>query len=276
MSWFLPWRRAEFRPLYPAAAPGPELVALAAAYFALPVPQVQTWYEEYQQVDQEQGYLRRFGEVETLCFAEAFLCYVAFAHFRPQRLVEIGTQAGKSTRRLLDMATRLGLPRRIVCYDLVDELVFCPRDEAELVLTDVTGHAAARVFTERQPQFVYLDARPYYLLRDVIQSFLQAPHCPLLAIHDCGPGLCNPQLRVAHDHPGGLDQETGGWERQVLAGLLGVSDPLSPALDDLRTATHHLRIFPTPHGLAFIQRLAPRPASPAPPPAPAAIAAPTA
>jgi hypothetical protein len=45
---------------------------------------------------------------------------------------------------------------------------------------------------------------------------------------------------------------TGVWERYVLAETFGIADPLDPALDDLETPSHRLRVFGTPHGLALI------------------------
>jgi hypothetical protein len=45
---------------------------------------------------------------------------------------------------------------------------------------------------------------------------------------------------------------TGFWERHVLTEVFGIDEPLSDHLDWLETATHWLRIFNTPHGLAVL------------------------
>jgi hypothetical protein len=84
----------------------------------------------------------------------------------------------------------------------------------------------------------------------------------LVAVHDCGRGLCNPAMAIPRDAE--VSSLTGVWERHILAELFGADGPLDPGLDAAETATHRLRIFDTPHGLALIapKAWAAAPASP--------------
>ena len=73
----------------------------------------------------------------------------------------------------------------------------------------------------------------------------------MLALHDCGRGLCNPRMAIARDDPN-VSSLTGVWERHVLGEAFGVADPLDPRLDATATDTHRLRVFDTPHGMAIV------------------------
>ena len=49
--------------------------------------------------------------------------YAVLATRRPSGpVVEIGTQYGRSTRRILDMIDLLGLDTRVICYDIHDDV----------------------------------------------------------------------------------------------------------------------------------------------------------
>ena len=87
-------------------------------------------------------------------------------------------------------------------------------------------------------------------LREAIVATMEQGRA-VLAVHDCGRGLCNPRMAIAEDDPG-VTSQTGVWERHVLADLFGVGDPLDPRLDAIESATHRMRIFDTTHGLALI------------------------
>jgi len=226
------------------------LVAGAASLFGRERSDVATLCRRYRVLHEEKGYARTLGELKTLCFEEAFLLCVAMETLRPRSAVEIGTQYGKSTRRILDMIAWLGVDCRLACFDTVDQVRFFRPAEAELVLTDVTGRFREQVLQARRPQLIFLDAHPYPLLKEVITATMAANDC-VLAIHDCGPGLCNPRMTLPRSNPN-VTSSTGVWERHVLAEIHDVDDPLSRKLDDLATPTYHLRIFETPHGLAFL------------------------
>jgi predicted O-methyltransferase YrrM len=226
------------------------LVEGAAALFGRTRSDIEELSRRYRAFHEEKDYARTLSELKTVCFEEAFLLGVALETIRPRSVVEIGTQHGKSTRRILDMIAWFGLDCRLVSFDIEDQVRFFRLDEAELVLNDVTGRFREEVLLTRQPQLIFLDAHPYALVKEVITATMAANDC-VLAIHDCGPGLCNPRMTLARDDPK-ITSMTGVWERHVLAEIHGVDDPLSPKLDELATSTYHLRIFQTPHGLAFL------------------------
>lgn len=227
------------------------LIAQAANYFQMPVEQVRQHYETYRQLHVRNRYTERFGERKTFCFEEAFLFYLAVLRLKPANIVEIGPYSGKSTRRIIDLLHFLELETKITCFDIEDNLQFVERNEVSLVIKDVTNDFINSVLTPISPDLIFFDARPYHLLHNVISEFVRwsQSHQALLAIHDCSPGLYNPTMRLAKDQPELVSSKTGVWERHVLAEVFAESPT---ALDDVRTPSHRLRIFETPHGLAMI------------------------
>jgi hypothetical protein len=147
----------------------------------------------------------------------------------------------------------------VVCFDLVDCVRhFKPAVEAELILADLTGRFRCDVLEKHQPGLIYLDVHARNLLSEAVAATLAHPSPCILAVHDCGRGLCNPRMTIARDDPN-VTSSTGVWERHVLAEALGVADPLDPKLDDMETPTHRLRIFDTRHGLGILSPRAPAP-----------------
>jgi Glycosyl transferases group 1 len=242
--------RIDYAPFIPDRVDQEALVEGTAQLFNLSKSDVEGLLQTYRACHEAKGYARTLGELKTLCFEEAFLLFVTLATLRPHTIVEVGTQHGKSTRRILDMLALLDLKCRVVCFDTVDQVQHFHPSEAELVLADVTGRFREDVLLAYQPQFVFLDVHPYHLLKEAITATLNAGDC-VLAIHDCGRGLCNPRMTLSTDDPN-VTSFTGVWERYVLAEVFGVDDPLSRRLDDIATPTHHLRLFDTPHGLGIV------------------------
>lgn len=228
-----------------------ELVAAVADAFGRPTSEIASLQAAYAALHAEKGYADRFGERKTLCFEEAFGLYAACALHRPRTLVEIGTQHGKSTRRILDLRDALELDTRIFCFDVVDSVQHFEPTEATLVLKDVTGSFTADVLEAHDPDVIYLDAHPYHLLRAVLTELIAWPKPVILAIHDCHRGICNPKMRISRETVD-ITTRTGVWERHVLAEVFGVPDPRSSALDALDTERHRLRVLPTRHGLALL------------------------
>jgi hypothetical protein len=213
--------------------------------------EVRGWFEEYEHLHRRQRYAQRFGERKTLNFEEAFAIYAVLAHRRPtQPVVEIGTQHGRSTRRILDMLKQLGLSNDVVCFDVADQVQDFEPDEAELRIEDLTGRFREVVMEGIEPSLVFLDAHPYHLTREVITEVLDRDVC-VLAIHDCGRALCNPNMAIEKDDPN-ITSATGHWERHVLCEVFGVEDPMSDDIDHQVTPTHALRILQTAHGLGLI------------------------
>jgi glycosyltransferase involved in cell wall biosynthesis len=240
-----------YQPFIPDRVDHDRLMREVADVLGVSYATARSHFDEYRSLHERQGYAATLGELKTLCFEEAYVLYVFLATRRPTTVVEIGTQYGKATRRLLDMQKALGLTGRIVTVDRTNEVCHFISDEAELLLVDLNGRVRFDVFERFHPDLVFLDAHPYALLKEVVtESLAHSPPC-VLALHDCGSGLCNPHMTVPKEDPN-VTSLTGIWERYVLAELFGVADPLSPQLDDASTATHRLRIFTTPHGLGLI------------------------
>ncbi len=205
----------------------------------------------YRKMHETEDYERRFGEKKTLCFEEAFIIYMLMKRLRPVRIVEIGTQYGKSTRKILDASRELELRSQVSCFDILDEVQFFAPDEATLVLSDLTGRFEEVVMTGIRPDFIFLDARPYHLLKEVIGSVLMRhPGCTL-AIHDCAPELCRREMNISKDDAE-VTSETGIWERHVLAELFHYANPLAIGLSDVEVRGRRMRIFSTQHGLAVL------------------------
>lgn len=227
------------------------LMKQASAYFQMPIEQVRDHYVAYRQFHSQNNYEQRFGERKTFCFEEAFLFYLAALRIRPTQIVEIGPYSGKSTRRIIDLLHFLNLETKVTCFDIEDHLQFVERHEVSLIIKDVTNNFVATVLTPIAPDLIFLDARPHALLHTVISEFViwSQTHPALLAIHDCTPGLYNPHMRIAKDRPEIVSSQTGVWERHVLAEVFAAPHT---AIDNLKTPSHHLRVFGTPHGLAMI------------------------
>ncbi len=240
-----------FTPEFPPPIELGPLLDQIGRFFPLPRPEVERRWQLYRAFHEAKGYERTLGEFKTLCLEEAFVLCITLGLVRPRTIVEVGTQHGKSTRRILDMAGLLGLESRVICFDLVDEVRhFTPGAEAKLVLGDLTGRFRRDVLDAHEPGLIFLDFHVHDLLREAIVETLAHPGGWLLAIHDCSRGLCNPRMTIPKDDPN-VTSSTGVWERHILAEVCGFSDPLDARIDDFETPSHRLRIFDTRHGLAL-------------------------
>jgi len=240
-----------YYPHVPSGVRRSRLLAQAAGFFRFSPEAVRSHHRRYRALHRGKGYEAWLGERKTLCFEEAFLLYLAALRVRPSTVVEVGSQHGRSTRRILDLLDALGLGASVVCFDTAKELRFVSPDEVEFVQRDVTGRFVQDVLAPHAPGLIYLDAHPPALIRDVVSSFLaysRTRPC-VLAIHDCGPGLYNPRMTIRPEDAQAVTSLTGVWERHVLSELLAVPQR---KLDDLALPHHRLRIFHTPHGLALI------------------------
>jgi hypothetical protein len=248
-------RRWFYRPYIPPSVDQIALMGQAAGYFGLPSAEVRSHYKAYRAFHLDQGYEQHLGERKTLCFEEAFLLYMAAFRARPSNVVEIGTQYGRSTRRIVDLLKLLGLDSKVTCFDVVDQVQFVSKNEIQLVLHDVTYDFSIRVLEKIAPGLIYLDAHPYMLVKNVITEFLKWSHShpSVLAIHDCSLGLYNPNMRLSKEAPAEeIGSKTGHWERHVLSEVFAAPNE---TLDDLTSHSHRLRIFGTPHGLALVTPL---------------------
>ncbi len=191
------------------------------------------------------------GERKHLCREEALLCYFVCEQYRPEVIVEIGTQYGVSTRKIIDIKNHLGLDAPVVCYDIENRVKYFQPSEAELIEKDIANDLESGVFGCANRGYLNLDAHPYQLTKDAVELAMARPDWPV-TVHDCGVGLCNPHMEIDKSDPN-ISSLTGHWERHVLAEVFHVTDPLSSELDDQKTDTHCMRIFETPHGGCVIR-----------------------
>src|SRR5262249_19050790 len=141
-----------------------------ADFFRLARADVEQMFATYQAFHDAQGYAVRLGELKTLCFEEAFVLGAALSLTRPRVIAEIGTQHGKSTRRLLDLNQFLSLGARFVCFDVADEVKHFTRDEAELVVQELTGRFQEQVLDAYAPDLVFVDVHSYALLKEIVAA----------------------------------------------------------------------------------------------------------
>lgn len=240
-----------YNPSYLAHCDHYRLIDEASCFHGISRRDVKTAFDEYQALHEKKQYAAVFGESKTLCFEEAFLFFVILKFYKVKNVVEIGTQNGKSTRRILDMIAHLGAECTVTCFDLYDEVKYFTPDEAQLRLHDVTQSFKEDVLDAYHPEILFLDARPHALLDSVIRGVVKSSEC-MLAIHDCTSGICNPKMQLDRSDPN-ISSATGVWERHVLADVFDVTDPLSRQLTDMRKGNRHLHIFNTRHGLAIIK-----------------------
>jgi len=229
------------------------LIFDVAEFLDLDAANVHDMFKIYRKFHRARHYATDFGELKTLNLEEAFVLYAILATRRPTGpVVEIGTQYGRSTRRILDMIEFLGLDNEVICFDIQDDVQHFRPDEARLIVRDVTDSFVDDVLRSHRPALIYLDAHPYRLLYNVIRNFLQHGEDCVLAVHDCSKGLCRRDMKIEKDDPN-ITSFTGHWERHVLCDLFDVSDPTSDAIDHVETSSRILRVFGTSHGLAAIR-----------------------
>ena len=212
---------------------------------------IETLWQSFDHFYREHRYGKTLGESKTLNRLESFITYVILAAQHPASIIEIGTFYGKSTRRIIDMKSTLGLTAPIFCYDISDNVSCFQPEEAKLILADITNDPRKHLSEYPAPRFIFLDARPYSLLKNVIQVYLEHFPDTIMTIHDCSPSLCKREMTMDRSCTE-ISSSTGIWERHVLAECFQKVDPLSPELDDIDTPTHRLMIFDTTHGLALL------------------------
>ncbi len=247
------WRTGYYGRL-PAKIDHDVLITQASKYFGLPLLTVTNHFKDYLEFHEKHGYAQSLGERKTFSFEEAFLFYLLSYYLHPTRVVEIGVQYGRSTRRILDILDMLHLKSDVICFDIANELKFVKQNEVTLHIHDVTHDFTRTVLDELSPTLIYLDARPYPLLKNVISEFIEWSRTrpAALLIHDCSPYLFNPHMTVGREDYTAISSTTGVWERHALAEVFNTSND---QIDDLITPYHHLQIFETPHGLAVVTSL---------------------
>ncbi len=142
------------------------LVAQAVDYFSIPIREAEEQYHLYRAFSIQNAYAQKLGESRTLSFEEAFLIYLSARYHHPTQVVEIGTQFGKSTRRIVDILNLLSLNSQVTCFDILDEIKYVSHDEVVLVIHDVTKDFQDSVLRKIEPGLIYLDARPYLLAKE--------------------------------------------------------------------------------------------------------------
>lgn len=243
---------AGYSPFIPARTDMDCLLEQVARFFSLERSAIERKLQAYRTLHESKRHAERLGERKTLCFEEAFILFLVLDALRPKTVVELGTQEGRSARRILDAGEFLGLKMRLVCFDPRDQVRFFSSSEAEVVRKDVTGRFRREVLEAHRPGLIFADVHAHGLLREAVSETAAWPRRCVLALHDCGPGLCNPFMTISREDPAAVTSSTGVWERHVLADHFGVRDPLDGSLDQAEDARRRLRVFATPHGLALL------------------------
>jgi len=240
-----------FRPYIPEHIDMELLLSEISGFFNIEHGEVATMWQTYEAFSRDKNYKNILGEGKTLSTEEAFIIFIVLSFIRPRTIVEIGTEWGRSTRRIIDMKNILNIDGEIICFDINNQVKYFTPDEATLIVKDITWTFSKDVLNVYDPGFIFLDAHPYYLIKNVVQTILNESKLPI-AIHDSSKGLCNPYMTISKDDPTNISSSTGVWERHVLAEIFNIENVLSDKLDDVETASHRLRIFSTKHGLSVI------------------------
>jgi predicted O-methyltransferase YrrM len=245
--------RPNYSPIYNSVMDHVTAVAAVVELWSISSDQANSLWEQHRTFVEKMCYGEEITAGKTLSFDESFFIYVLLAQRRPRTIVEIGTQYGRSTRRLIDMSHELELNSHIVCYDIVDEVVFFKKGrEAELRICDITPNFSHEIMDTLKADIVFLDARPRPLIEAVVAGVLISPHPCVLAIHDCARGICKKDTTyIPQISPTSM---TGVWERHVLAEIFSIKDPLSSQLDSCDQLGMRLRIPSTRHGLGMLGR----------------------
>lgn len=243
--------RGDFVPRYPQKAGLGSISPALEFALGLRRDEVVRLFDLYSAFEENHRFRERFGSRETLTLEEGFITYATIRATQPQVVVEIGTQTGRSTRKILDMRTILDFDYEVECFDIYDGVEHFDKTEAHLHLKDITGSVRETVMERWESGVIFLDAHPRQLIEDVVEAVLQDNSMRwVLVMHDCGAGLCNPLMQ---DIPAGsITSLTGVWERHVLASKFGVTDPLSTRINCIVARGHRLAIVPTRHGFGLL------------------------
>jgi hypothetical protein len=238
-----------YRPYIPQVVDEQLLIKQASSFFHKPEEEISQNIHQYVTFAEEKGYKYILGERKTLSFEEAYILYIAIKILQPANIVEIGTQYGKSTRRIIDIVEMQNLASTITCYDVVDAIKFVTHQEVVLRIHDLTFDFTDEVLEKIQPELIFLDAHPYELLKNVIGAYLawSKNMKSVLAIHDCSPGLFRATMTINKKE--NVTSRSGLWERHVLSELFNVNNI---ELDECNNKSHKLRIFTSPHGIGLI------------------------
>jgi|SRR3989338_572371 len=225
----------------------PEISALLGA----PLEAIERSWAEYSDWVRSLDYPGKYGgpwEVKHLSTEEAFIIYSLCKRYPVGSIVEIGTQFGKSTRRLIDIKKRLGLDIPVHTYDIHDVVKYFTKDEATLHVKDLTHSFKQDVLDALPPGLLNVDVHVYALLENVFRQVIEDGRW-IVAIHDCGMGLYNPHMPFRHSHTEFITSTSGVWMRHVLAKVFNVGQD---KLADCAKNGYRLRIFSTQHGLGVL------------------------
>ncbi len=234
--------------------PTPEkevLLREISTFLNLPIKTLEQSWGEYSAWVRSLDYSGKYGgpwEVKHLSTEEAFIIYCLLQRYPVSSIVEIGTQFGKSTRRLIDIKKRLGLNIPVHTFDIKDMVKYFTSDEATLHVKDVTHSFKKDVLDAFPSGLLNVDVHVYALLENIFRHVIEDGRW-LVAIHDCGMGLYNPHMPFRHSQSEFITSTSGVWMRHVLA---KVFDAPQEKLADCTKNGYRLRIFGTQHGLGVL------------------------
>ena len=91
---------------------------------------------------------------------------------KPEVMFEFGVQNGCSTKSFVEMAKWANIEFNLHSWDIADELKCIGKNEFSFHLEDITGKEES-IFDKYQPNFVFLDAHPYELTRNIMKICLK-------------------------------------------------------------------------------------------------------
>ena len=145
------YKLQSYRPVIPAEVDHARLLLDIAGLLQRPEEQIETLWSDYQELMAAKRHVSELGQVGTLSSEEAFVIHCLAALFQPPALIKIGTHQGKSTRRILDGIAHLQLETAVTCFDIEDLVQYFERDEATLILCDVTDSVEQTFSTATRP-----------------------------------------------------------------------------------------------------------------------------
>jgi len=243
--------KPQFQPEIRSIVDRRALLAGVTELWNLPPRLAEGLWEQFQSFYDQRNYAASLGEFKTFTFEETFILGALFTVSRPARVVQIGLDDGRATRRIIDLLRFLALPDKLLGFGDRDSIMYV--DPAEIELQDLSAVSEWDVNSLENGRggVVIVDCHRREIVLEILSRIRQTTAEWSLVLHDCGIGLCNPQMSdFSQDRP--VSSATGVWQRHLLAEAFGVADPRSFELHDCRREFDRLRIFETQHGLGVV------------------------
>lgn len=111
------------------------------------------------------------SKVKTLSKGELNFVYKYFEKNKPKSMLEFGVQKGCSTYCFLKLAEYFEYDMSLHCWDIRDSIIYPDRSKFSLHIEDVS-EKAQDIINYYEPDFIFLDAHPYYLTKNFMEECL--------------------------------------------------------------------------------------------------------